>query len=146
MELATTEVEADDKNRKLKYYKELSELGCEMNDYKERDGRKCCCWAFDPIEHNDNFVPRAIAVPDQEITCTRYALSFFDTTDKGRKRMLRMEMKTAKIRVKLGTHLATGVLNKTDGVSGESNKNGHFNHFEYVGVDVRKNFAIAEPI
>jgi hypothetical protein len=125
----------------LKYEKEITRLNCNLDGFIERE-RPAYCWTFDPISDSRNFVPRAIAV--ERDGCTEWALSFFESQKQAKEKMGRLTRKNPQLYNVLGTHIASGVLKKEDGISGNCNSEGHFNHFEYVNVELRNKFTIID--
>lgn len=123
----------------FKYGNELSRLGCDLNRFSERVDRDAYCWAFEPINDDRNFKPRALSVHRDE--CGSWALSFFETEEHAKRRLQKLMKKNSNIYLVLGTHIAYGKLNRENGVSEDCNGDGHFNHHEYAGNDFKKLFA-----
>ena len=65
-------------------------------------------------------------------TCKGWALSFYDKRENAIKEHKVLTKDRPKLKLKLGTHLAKGNLNKEDGISDMPNDSGHFDHFEYL--------------
>src|SRR5690606_31972258 len=114
--------------------------------FSERD-RECYRWVFEHIDDSRNFDP--VYVLDEERkqnTCKGYALSFFDESDNAIKRLSEIAKDKENVFKKLGTHIAKGVLNKSDGISEDSDSITHFNHFEYEDVSLNAKFEIIQKI
>lgn len=126
----------------LKHETDIKRLSCDLKTFKERNNRNAYCWVFDDINNDANFVPRAIAVGRDE--CGSWALSFYETKDQAKDRMKSLLRKNSNLYKKLGTHIANGHLQKKDGISEDCNSIGHFNHFEYSGVDLKEKFTIID--
>ncbi|MBB5645156.1 hypothetical protein [Pedobacter cryoconitis] len=124
----------------LKHEIDIKRLSCDLNKYVERHNRTAYCWVFEEISNKANFVPRAIAVGRDE--CGSWALSFYETEEQAKQRMKDLLGNKSQLYKKLGTHIANGQLEKKDGISDDSNLLGHFNHFEYDGVDLKEKFII----
>jgi hypothetical protein len=124
----------------FKYEPEIARLACDLARFTERIERDAFCWAFSPVTDDRNFVPRAITIKRDE--CASWALSFFETEQQAKKRMQALMRKNPNIYLKLGTHIASGKLNRENGVSEDCSSDGHFNHHEYDGNDFKQTFTI----
>jgi hypothetical protein len=131
----------------LKYQSKISEFeNCHFDNFSEKD-RQSFRWVFENINDERNFKPRFLlnaTIP--QTLCIGWALSFFETQEKAKARLLRLTKGKELIFKKLGTHIAIGQLNKNDGVSDSSNEEGHFSHFEYEGINLEPKFAIIEKV
>jgi hypothetical protein len=81
-----------------------------------------------------------------QTSCIGWSLSFFETQEKAKTRLLRLTKNKEFIFKKLGTHIAVGQLVKNDGISDSSNDLGHFSHFEYEGINLESKFTIIEQV
>lgn len=141
----------------FKYSEELSEIErttsvvCVGASYKEED-RQSFRWTFENIEDSRNFLPRAILVDNsskEQYTrnCKGWGLSFFLSKEFAVKELKRLCGDKSKLYKKLGTHIAEGEINKSDGVVGGINlKSGHFTLFEYKGTVLQEKFEIIEVV
>jgi hypothetical protein len=126
----------------LKYKDAIERLGCDLEEFSERENRNAYCWVFEGISSDKNFVPRAITTGRDE--CGSWGLSFFETLEQSKNRIKYICRKSKTLHLKLGTHIANGRLLKTDGISDNCNPEGHFNHHEYPGIDLSKQFRIID--
>ena len=130
----------------LKYQEEINKMECDLNGFFEQ-GRIAFRWTFDDINNEKNFLPRFLLKPNMDRNdCRGWGLSFFDTQDSAKKRLKEIVGYRKNLYKKLGTHVATGNLEKTDGISDKAHNNGHFTHFEYQNVDLSVKFSIVEQI
>ena len=130
----------------LKYQEEINKMECDLNGFSEQE-RIAFRWTFDDINNEKNFLPRFLLKPNMERNdCRGWGLSFFDTQDSAKKRLKEIVGYRKNLYKKLGTHVATGNLEKTDGMSDKAHSNGHFTHFEHQNVDLSVKFSIVEQI
>jgi hypothetical protein len=131
----------------LKYKSQVSEFeNCDLDKCSEQD-RQSFRWVFENINDARNFKPRFLL--DETIpktSCIGWALSFFETQEMAKKRLLGLTKNKELIFKKLGTHIAVGQLTKTDGISDNSNDLGHFSHFEYEDINLESKFKIIEQV
>jgi hypothetical protein len=134
----------------LKYHAELKESACTLADYKEHARRIAYRWVFEDTADSRNFLP-IYAIDneklekhkaDGEFSCTCWALSFFKSEIQAKEKFDKILSKNPRIHRKLGTHIAKGYLNATDGISGECDEIGHFNHFEYEEAELVSKFSV----
>lgn len=112
-------------------------------------------WTHSKIDHQENFLPAKILdeikqvppranVIDDYRKCTLCSISLFDSLENAKKKFNSFNLNT---RNKLGyTHIATGLLEITDGVGTPIESNGHFEFFEYSNTDLASKFAIISTI
>jgi hypothetical protein len=122
----------------LKYDQNLRGLNCDLTNFTEKNSREAFCWAFDPIHDDRNFIPRAISVGTN--TCSGWALSFFESEKAAKNRLKKLMVKNPLLYIRLGTHVAQGLLTPESGVSETANSDGHYNHHEYLGNEFRHVF------
>jgi hypothetical protein len=67
--------------------------------------------------------------------CGSWALSFFETEKHAEDRLKYFTNDKPFLFKFLGNHIATGTLDKLDGISEDCDENGHFNHHEYTGAN-----------
>jgi len=134
----------------LKYHDELKESTCTLAEYKEHAKRVAYRWVFEDSTDSRNFLP-IYAINNEklekdkangEFSCTCWALSFFKSEIQAKEKFDRMLAKNPRIHKKLGTHIAKGYLNANDGISGECDEIGHFNHFEYKEAQLVSKFSV----
>lgn len=130
----------------LKFQKEIDAIGCNLSGFSPRD-RQAWRWVFDDILHPNNFAPRyQIGPPRAQDDCRGWGLSFFDNKESAKRRLMEIDQYRRRLHKKLGTHVASGELNKSDGISDDAHENGHFTHFEYKNVVLSSKFTVIEPI
>lgn len=108
-------------------------------------------FVFEEIDHQNNFLPVLLINPKRRLTeasekCSGYALSFFCSKEKAKRRYLQLKKRNKNIWKVLGTHIANGFINEADGLITDISKNGHFDLYEYENVDLKSKFCIVCPI
>ncbi|WP_295116969.1 hypothetical protein [uncultured Chitinophaga sp.] len=131
---------------KLKYSTEISEIACDLTLFKEYDSRTAYRWVFESIYDVRNFIPVYTNPNRGRTDCRGWALSFFEEHLQARQRITRLAENKPKIYNKLGTHIALGILGVNDGMSDDANGDGHFNHFEYINVNLENKFTVIESL
>jgi len=132
----------------LKYHTEI--VTC--NDYNlenfKENSRIAYRWVFEDINNEANFLPPNILNPKPEFLKKQayWALSFFSNASSSITRYRKLTSNKKNLDRKLGTHIAKGILNISDGISNNHNKEGHFDFFEYENVYLNNNFAIERII
>jgi len=128
--------------------------------YDECESKECIArrrvafrWTFESIKDKRNFLPRYLLPAyenEPKESCVGYSLSMFDKADQAIDRLKKLSKGKNNIYKKLGTHLASGTIEETDGISGLSSINqinkGHFSIFEYVNADFSETFKIQEKL
>ena len=139
----------------MKYYYEekIQELNpdCPPNHYSGKN-KICFRWVFEKIENEDNFKAQADKNPsiinskDDKMKCDYYALSFHDNLENSRNafRFLENIVKNAKKR--LGSHIAKGEIEYSDGVAEEPDDKGHFNLHPSQKSNFSEKFVILEKL
>jgi len=131
---------------KLKYQKEIDKMDCDLKGFIEQE-RSAFRWTFKDINDERNFLPRFLLKPDmQKNDCKGWGISFFDTQESAKKRLIEIVGYRKNLYKKLGDHIAKGNLVIEDGLSDKAHNNGHFTHFEYEKVDLSLAFNIIENI
>lgn len=112
-------------------------------------------WTHSEIDHSENFLPAKILdiikktpprtnVVDDYRKCTMCSISLFNSLESALKKFKQF---TPSIKKKLGyTHVATGLLEITDGVGTPIEPSGHFEFFEYSNVNLASKFKIISSI
>jgi hypothetical protein len=131
----------------LKYQSKVGEFkNCQLDKFSERE-RQSFRWVFESINDSRNFKPRFFLEKTiSQTSCIGWALSFFETHEKAKARLIRLTKSKELIFKKLGTHIASGQLAKNDGISDNSNELGHFSHFEYEDINLESKFTIIEKV
>jgi hypothetical protein len=142
----------------LKYQQQIAAFAPTEEDWKEFEGldnKPSFRWVFEDMAHEKNFSPvysspERLAADRQrgKLTFKGWALSFFDTKKNAKTRLEYFTKGKPNLYKKLGTHIAEGVINSTDGITEiKCSEHGHFNHFENEGTDFYKGrFEIVDKI
>jgi hypothetical protein len=130
----------------LKYKVEISEFACDLALFKEYNARQAFRWVFEDINDVRNFAPIFMNPAAIKKDCRGWALSFYEESSQAIARIKELARGRPTIYKKVGTHLATGILATKDGISDEPNGIGHFDHFEYINVDLKNKFSIVESL
>lgn len=130
---------------KLKYQDQINLFGSDLDEFKEQD-RLSYRWVFEDIKDQRNFIPRYFDETVDRTIAEGWALSFFDTSEQAKTRLLKLVKDKEFLFKKLGTHIAKGELKTHDGISNNSNKFGHFDLFEYENVILDERFDIMEQV
>jgi len=115
-------------------------------------------WIFDNLNNENNFKPRFYLVPKKELEkinniknptqrdtriCSMLALSMFVTEKQAYERFKDIEDDMGdKIFDRLGTKIASGIITKNDGVNGDFDDFGHFNHHPVKNNNYSQRFQI----
>lgn len=148
-------------NRKFKYHNLLEEYNivdtCPCGELSG-DNRNSYRWSLNPIDHELNFLPnvlynklnlaarprRANDKVDLKRVCGECGISFFTSLNEAKNYFFTLGQPA---RISLGyTHIAEGAITEEDGLRTEINKHGHFNFYEYDGVDFKTSFQIVETL
>ena len=137
---------------RFKYQEYIDKLSiqCPPQNYESKE-MPAFRFVFEPNDERavNNFKPVLVIAPqrnlkpDTEATrCQGYALSLFDTRENAEKRYLKLTKKRKKLRDTLGTHIAAGAIDKTDGVISKIDDSGHLSIHEFATADLAAKFAI----
>ena len=149
----------DEKEEKvLKYKDQIREIPTTDEDWAAFNNiadRKSFRWVFADMADKKNFVPvynnedriNSDAAKGK-LNFKGWALSFFEDREQAKGRLKYFTRDKAQMYLKLGTHIAEGVIKPNDGITEiECDKYTHFNHFEYKDTDFHDNrFEIVEPV
>jgi hypothetical protein len=119
---------------------------CPPNDYRELNIKAFRVVYTDP-PGDACFLPVALKKPSRRNTkedsqnCKAFGLSFFTTEDSLRKTMRKVKEHTKNIDQSIGTKIAEGKLEHSDGVA-EPNPNGHFTFHEYQNAKLHEKFKV----
>jgi len=131
----------------LKYQKQTEEIpNCPSPDCKSLT-IEAFRFVFEDIHHRNNFLPALLINPKRQLTkdsdkCSGYALSFFCSAETAKSQYLKLKKRNKNIGKSIGTHIAQGVVNETDGLVSEINRNGHFDLHEFENTDLKNKFRI----
>jgi hypothetical protein len=142
----------------FKYQNDIQDLpNCPPADYQQVH-LQACRWVFEDDNHPNNFRPPLVIHPQRRkgkhfrgndrLTCAGHALSFFSTLENARKRYLHLYYgRTGQDFVtSVGTHLAQGVIEESDGVASKIDSQGHFELHEFVETDLKPKFRWIGPV
>lgn len=108
-------------------------------------------FVFEDMNHRNNFLPVLLINPKRQLSknsvrCSGYALSFFSSSERAKNQYLKLRKRNKNIGKRIGTHIAKGFIDETDGVVSEINKSGHFDLHEFKNVDLKRKFCIVSFI
>ena len=130
----------------LKYQNKIQNLKCDLSGFQEIE-RTSYRWTFAKIEDSRNFKPCLILDDTRKkLGCLGFALSFYVTEVAGIKRHKDLTSNKPQLFKKLGSHIASGDLVKTDGIANKPNKLKHFDFFEYENIDLSSKFTVLKSI
>ena len=132
----------------MKYESEMCKVAnCPPSTYLQ-DDITAYRFVYDPM-CDKSFLPQGVKSPSRidksrdGMKCSLLALSFFSSEDNAKKRYNELKKKMRNINKTLGSHIAKGRLNSSDGVRTEiCDRSGHFDFFEKKGVNLIPNFQI----
>ena len=139
----------------FKYQEYIDNLSiqCPPSEYLPKE-LQAFRFVFDASDQHskNNFLPVLIIKPSRQLNhtpaarCQGYALSLFDTKENAEKRYSQLIKKRSTLPKSLGTHLAKGFIDSTDGLASEVDENGHFSLHEFANVDLSQNFNIVAAL
>lgn len=133
----------------FKYDSQIKEYEeCEIASCRSFE-REAYRWTFGTVDHPENFVPRYLTRQYDNLVkdcCLGYALSMFQELEQAENKLSRICRTKQFLYKRLGTHISRGILLSEDGVSSESNLEGHFSFFEAAGVNLSSRFSIAKQV
>lgn len=138
---------------KHKYYKVIKGLSLKVScpsENCEAVDKLTYRFVYEDIKNEDNFLPQAIkAIKEgrppmrritEENTCEDYALSLFISEPTIREQWDGFSKRTKQL---LGySHIASGKIQKTDGVVTPEEEKGHFNLHEFIETNLQPKFKI----
>ena len=135
--------------KKLEYHAYLSKISdCPSKDCTEKE-RDSFRWAHNPIKQED-FIPlafedsRRVLDETDENQCKSYGLSLYDSLEQAVRQYKavyenqRTVIRQNKWKASKGEQVVFIRLHINDGVSSESNKNGHFTFYNYMNINILK--------
>lgn len=135
---------------RFKYQSEIESIpDCPPDDYKSQR-LKAFRFVFEDTNHQNNFRPVLIIKPRRRKTgmfrrntakCQGYGLSFFDSLENAHQKYFKLIKIRPQLAKTLGTHIAEGVIDRTDGVVSKINREGHFTLHEFEQVDLKDKFS-----
>lgn len=131
----------------FKYEQQITEMKCTLTEHTAREHRLFCRWVFEDITDKRNFLPQYVIHSEfKQTQCIGWALSFHATQLQSIDKFKRILKDKENAYKKLGNYVATGYLEKVDGISDNENEEGHFSHFEYEGIELNKKELTLEKL
>lgn len=139
--------------KELKYKQFIDNYNNDISHFEEKE-IESFRWVFDNINNLSNFLPiyildderKKIDERKNKATSLGYALSLYSTKEGSITRYKKILLDKPKAYLKLGTHVATAIIDNNDGISDLPNKDKHFSLFEYEGVNLTGKYIIVEKI
>jgi hypothetical protein len=125
---------------------------CPPFHYKSEDIDEVFRWVFDNILNPENFKsayhkkPKRFLDKNDAEKCGAMALSMFDNSSGAKEKYRILLEKTPTLGKTLGTHLAKGSLSIANGVNGEREDYGHFNHHASAIENYCETFVVIERL
>lgn len=137
---------------KFKYQEYIAQLSiqCPPSDYEPKE-MQAFRFVFEANQElaKNNFLPILMINPRRKLSpdtpaarCQGYALSLFDTKQNAEKRYSQLREINRNITKTLGTHLAEGFIDKTDGLVSQIDSKGHLSLHEFENADLATKFQI----
>ena len=140
---------------KHKYAEDLSDLNCDCpptENYSSED-KVAYRWVHSDIEHPYNFIPVFKINPNRvdnyekcEEKCKGFGLSLFNDLKKAEKRLSGFLKRKPLLAKTLGSAIAEGTIEKTEGVAGLTDETGHFTFHEEEKCDLKPKFTIVKHL
>lgn len=136
----------------MKYKNDLVKItNCPPCDC-ERKTLQAYRFVFEPVCMN-SFIPQGKKSPvricnekNDKTKCSLLALSMFITEAQAIAKYQALKKKHKNIHKIIGTHLAKGQINDSDGLVTKYNHEGHFDFFEFLNTDLTKNFVVLKDL
>jgi hypothetical protein len=110
-------------------------------------------FVFNQIEDHRNFAPAYILKPKRRLardphhkTCRGYGLSLFDTVENACKFYADFVESSPNFPQTVGTHVAQGQINESDGIVTEPDVKGHFTLYEFEHTNLYVKFQIVHQV
>lgn len=118
-----------------------------FSDYSEKE-ISAFRWVFPELSDSRNFLP--VAKDPQASSarrkCGGWALSFHETEAASEEAWQYHINNRPQQYKKLGTHIASGTISKTDGKCSNTDEHLHFNLIEYKEIDLSKRFVMGKQL
>lgn len=140
---------------KFKYQQDYDKLTstCPPVSYFPQDIDPVFRWVFDKMNDLKNFQPQYHKKPkrflnnDDLTKCKALGLSFFNNLDGSIERFNELKEQIGQnVHSTLGTNIAQGVINKSEGMNGKIERLGHFTHHASNNAKYEDNFAIIQQL
>lgn len=139
----------------FKYHAEIESIpDCPPADYKSQKLR-AFRFVFGDSNHQNNFHPVLVIKPKRKnnrrfrrnsAKCQGYGLSLFNSLENAQKKYLDLIDSYPTIHQTIGTHIAEGVIEESDGVVSEVNRDGHLTLHESESADLTSKFALVMEV
>jgi hypothetical protein len=131
----------------LDHVEKTTSIQCISSDNYSNTDREAYRWTFSDITDPRNFLPRAKIdtnprLEKDKLKCEGWSLSLYDTEQNAIDNFQKYFGSKPNIGKIIGTHIAKGMIESSDGFCGEVAKNGHFEFFEMQGCDLSSKFQI----
>ena len=131
-------------------YDTLKQL-CPPKNYQAKQMTEVFRWVFEDINDERNFEsqyhknPKRFQLKSDKEKCQALALSMFYNKNGAKERFSELfDDMGSKIYQTIGNRIAKGIINEEDGVNGNIERLGHFNHHPALKTDYSKIFQILE--
>lgn len=138
----------------LKYSNEIRDLidnGVKFNNNLEQLETDVEAFRFAHDHENINnhkpvyiINPQRRIRPTEELTCSGYALSCFDTVQNAETSFNVYRKSVRRFHKAVGNAIVSGDLTPDDGLIGPTNLKGHFDLYEYIACDLGRKFTISK--
>ncbi|HRJ42001.1 MAG: hypothetical protein KJZ86_18005 [Caldilineaceae bacterium] len=112
-------------------------------------------FVFANLDHTNNFLP-ALKISPRRVNspsfasdtarCLGYAFSLFDTLENARQRYRQISRFNRNFHKILGTHIARGQIESSEGLASPPDRHGHISLHEAESVDLVAKFRVVEEI
>lgn len=131
----------------LNHIEETKSMQCISSDEYANTDREAFRWTFSDITHPQNFLPRAKIdtnprMEKDKLKCEGWSLSMYDTEENAINNFQKYFGSKPNIGKLIGTHIAKGIVESSDGFCGKIAENGHFEFFESSSCDLSSKFQI----
>jgi len=140
---------------RFKYRKEIASIPDCPPDHYENRILIVYRFVFEDISDERNFSPVLILKPKRiharmfrrdEAKCQGYGLSLFNTLENAQRKYLKLIKNRPKLAKKLGTHIAQGLIEESDGVVSPINREGHLTLHESEQADLKRKFRLVMEV
>jgi hypothetical protein len=112
-------------------------------------------FVFGDLTHQNNFLPvlefkpkriNAQEFASEQAKCLGYALSLFDSLEHAQRRYQQISRYNKNFYKTVGTHVAEGEIESTDGLASPVDDNGHISLHEFEGADLPAKFRVIAEV
>ena len=135
------------------YQEEMNRLSvaCPPADFAVRE-TVAFRWVFEPIDDEQNFLPQYFKNPDRfnekedKVKCQALGLSLFNSAADAQRQFSVLQKYLKEDAMSLGTHLATGIIQRDFGFADLPNPKGHFTLHPFENVSLLEHFEIISTL